>query len=124
MTLGFTHENAGTWASSDTRGRGRSTGAIAWTGKRDSKRQGTKFSYCGPRSLKRSAICRIRKLGAEHYLRKMFKFEFCLPTMGKAVPVAPEWFHEIKFDGYRLRIERDGKAERLITRGGHDWAKR
>jgi bifunctional non-homologous end joining protein LigD len=43
---------------------------------------------------------------------------FCLPTVGKAVPAGPEWFHEIKSDGYRLRIERDGDRVRLITRGG------
>ncbi|WP_338832264.1 DNA ligase [Bradyrhizobium sp. 27S5] len=48
----------------------------------------------------------------------MPKFEFCLPTVGKVVPAGPEWFHEIKFDGYRMRIERDG------DRGGHDWTKR
>jgi bifunctional non-homologous end joining protein LigD len=54
----------------------------------------------------------------------MPKFEFCLPTNGKAVPSAPEWFHEIKFDGYRLRVERDGDHVRLITRGGYDWTKR
>jgi hypothetical protein len=29
----------------------------------------------------------------------MSNFEFCLPTNGKAVPSAPEWFHEIKYDG-------------------------
>lgn len=52
------------------------------------------------------------------------KFEFCLPTMGKAIPAGPEWFHEIKWDGYRLRLERDGDQVRLITKGGHDWAKR
>ena len=28
------------------------------------------------------------------YLTCMFKFEFCLPTTGKVVPSAPEWFHE------------------------------
>ncbi|MGN8549127.1 hypothetical protein ACQPTN_32445 [Bradyrhizobium sp. 13971] len=33
----------------------------------------------------------------------MPKFEFCLPTVGKVVPAGPEWFHEIKYDGYRLR---------------------
>ena len=33
-------------------------------------------------------------------------------------------FHEIKYDGYRLRIERDGGRVRLITRGGYDWTKR
>jgi ATP-dependent DNA ligase len=54
------------------------------------------------------------------YLQPM-KFEFCIPTVGKTVPSTPEWFHEIKFDGYRLRVERDGKRVRLITRGGHDW---
>ena len=54
----------------------------------------------------------------------MFRFEFCLPTTGKVVPSAPEWFHEIKYDGFRLRVARDGARVRLITRGGHDWAKR
>jgi bifunctional non-homologous end joining protein LigD len=54
----------------------------------------------------------------------MPKFEFCLPTSGKAVPVGVEWFHEIKFDGYRLRLERDGDRVRLITKGGYDWTKR
>jgi hypothetical protein len=54
----------------------------------------------------------------------MPKFEFCLPTTGNAVPAGPDWFHEIKYDGYRLRIERDGATVRLITRGGHDWTRR
>jgi bifunctional non-homologous end joining protein LigD len=54
----------------------------------------------------------------------MPKFEFCLPTNGKSVPAGPEWFHEIKFDGYRLRVEREGNRVRLITRGGYDWTKR
>lgn len=42
------------------------------------------------------------------------RFEFCIPIAAKAVPDAPEWFHEIKFDGYRLCVERDGKRVRLI----------
>jgi bifunctional non-homologous end joining protein LigD len=54
----------------------------------------------------------------------MPKFEFCIPTVGKAVPAGAEWFHEVKYDGYRLRIERDDGRVRLITRGGHDWTKR
>jgi hypothetical protein len=59
------------------------------------------------------------------YLPAMFKaFEFCLPTLGKSVPAGLEWFHEIKYDGYRLRIERDGERVRLITRGCYDWSKR
>lgn len=58
------------------------------------------------------------------YISRMSKFEFCLPTPGKSVPAGAEWFHEIKFDGFRIRLERDGKSVRLITRGGHDWTTR
>jgi ATP-dependent DNA ligase len=51
-------------------------------------------------------------------------FEFCLPTGAKIVPDGPDWIHEIKYDGYRLRVERSGDRVRLITRGGYDWTKR
>ena len=54
------------------------------------------------------------------YIRPMSKFEFCLPTPATNVPAAPDWFHEIKYDGYRLRLERDGARVRLITKGGYD----
>jgi bifunctional non-homologous end joining protein LigD len=30
----------------------------------------------------------------------------------------------VKYDGYRLRVERDGDRVRLITKGGYDWTKR
>jgi ATP-dependent DNA ligase len=35
-------------------------------------------------------------------------FEFCLPTRSTSVPDTPDWLHEVKYDGYRLRLERDG----------------
>jgi bifunctional non-homologous end joining protein LigD len=54
----------------------------------------------------------------------MTKFEVCIPTPNKFVRAGADWFHEVKYDGYRFRIERDGKSVRLITRGGHDWTKR
>jgi hypothetical protein len=53
------------------------------------------------------------------YLRPMPGFEFCLPTTGKSVPAGAEWFHEVKYDGYRLRVERDGERVRLFTRNGY-----
>ena len=51
-------------------------------------------------------------------------FEFCLPTSATSVPDHPVWLHEVKYDGYRLRLEREGNRVRLITRGGYNWADR
>ena len=48
----------------------------------------------------------------------------CLPTRGTSVPSRSEWLHEVKYDGFRLLVHRDGDRVRLITRGGHDWTKR
>jgi len=50
--------------------------------------------------------------------------KFCLPTKSDADPTGPDWLHEVKYDGYRLRLERDGDRVRLITRGGYNWADR
>lgn len=48
----------------------------------------------------------------------------CLPTSGRVVPATPDWLHELKYDGYRLIVARDGGCVRLITRGGYDLSKR
>jgi ATP-dependent DNA ligase len=49
----------------------------------------------------------------------MFKaFEFCLPIKAASVPDRPNWLREIKYDGYRVRLERDGDRVRLITKAG------
>jgi len=44
-------------------------------------------------------------------------FDFCIPTRSTSVPDGPDWLHEVKYDGYRLRLERDGDRVRLITQG-------
>ena len=49
-------------------------------------------------------------------------FEFCIPTRGTKVPGRPEWLHEIKYDGYRIRVERD--RVRLFSRDGYGWTDR
>jgi bifunctional non-homologous end joining protein LigD len=38
----------------------------------------------------------------------MSPFKFCIPTVGTKVPAGPDWLHEIKYDVYRLRVERNG----------------
>jgi ATP-dependent DNA ligase len=40
------------------------------------------------------------------------------------VPSAAAWFHEVKQDGYRMMVVKDGDDVRLMTKGGHNWAKR
>jgi ATP-dependent DNA ligase len=40
------------------------------------------------------------------------------------VPAGPDWLYEIKHDGYRLRVRRDGDTVRLFTRRGYDWTGR
>jgi bifunctional non-homologous end joining protein LigD len=51
-------------------------------------------------------------------------FEFCFPTKSTSVPDRPIWIHEVKYDGYRVRLERDGDRVRLITKGGYNWTDR
>ena len=38
------------------------------------------------------------------------------------MPTGQDWLHEIKHDGYRLIVQRDGKRVRLFTRNGYDWS--
>ena len=40
------------------------------------------------------------------------------------MPAGPDWIHEIKHDGYRITVHREGKRVRLFTRNGHDWTDR
>jgi bifunctional non-homologous end joining protein LigD len=51
-------------------------------------------------------------------------FQPCIPTRGTKVPSGPDWLHELKYDGYRLIVVRDGDRVKLITRNGYDWTKR
>jgi bifunctional non-homologous end joining protein LigD len=48
----------------------------------------------------------------------------CIPTRSVKPPTGPDWVLEIKHDGYRLQVRRDGDAERLFTRRGYDWTGR
>src|SRR3954454_8757362 len=43
---------------------------------------------------------------------------------GSEFPAGPDWFYEIKHDGYRLIVQREGKRVRMLTRNGHDWTNR
>jgi bifunctional non-homologous end joining protein LigD len=46
----------------------------------------------------------------------------CIPTRGTKVPAGPDWLHEVKYDGFRMIVQRNGDRVRLSTRNGHDWS--
>jgi ATP-dependent DNA ligase len=61
----------------------------------------------------------FRKRVANTYLGRMFKaFDVWPPHQVYHRPHGPDWLHEVKYDGYPLRLERDGDRVRPITRGG------
>jgi ATP-dependent DNA ligase len=45
-----------------------------------------------------------------------------LPSPVQVTPTGADWLHEIKHDGFRLMVRRDGARVRLFTRNGYDWA--
>jgi bifunctional non-homologous end joining protein LigD len=51
-------------------------------------------------------------------------FQPCIPTRGKQVPHHDDWLHEVKHDGFRLIVQRDGDRVRLFTRNCYNWTSR
>jgi bifunctional non-homologous end joining protein LigD len=46
------------------------------------------------------------------------------PVLASKPPSGPDWVHEIKHDGYRIIVRRDGPAVRLYSRNAYDWTLR
>ena len=47
-----------------------------------------------------------------------------LTELVKQPPDGPDWFHEIKYDGYRIHARIDDGDVRLLTRTGLDWTRK
>lgn len=47
-----------------------------------------------------------------------------LATLENDAPDGDDWLHEIKFDGYRLQLQKDGDTVQCLTRRGLDWSHR
>lgn len=47
-----------------------------------------------------------------------------LPALFNSPPVGKNWLHEIKYDGYRIMISKDGDDVKLLTRNGKNWSSR
>lgn len=48
----------------------------------------------------------------------------CISVEAAKAPSGPGWLHEIKHDGYRMQVRKDGNRVRLFTRRGFDWTER
>jgi bifunctional non-homologous end joining protein LigD len=46
------------------------------------------------------------------------------PVKASKPPVGTDWVHEIKHDGYRIIVRRDGPTVRLYSRNAYDWTVR
>jgi bifunctional non-homologous end joining protein LigD len=46
------------------------------------------------------------------------------PVRRSKPPSGTEWVHEIKHDGYRIIVRRDGPSVRLYSRNAYDWTAR
>jgi bifunctional non-homologous end joining protein LigD len=46
------------------------------------------------------------------------------PITAARLRSGPDWVHEIKHDGYRIIVRRDGPTVRLYSRNAHDWSAR
>ena len=46
------------------------------------------------------------------------------PVVASRPPSGANWVHEIKHDGYRMIVRRDGPVVRLYSRNGNDWTAR
>jgi ATP-dependent DNA ligase len=69
---------------------------------------------------------RLRLFRASRYLATMATrrtdgfVDPCIPTLAGKPPWGADWIHEIKHDGYRLIVRRDGDTVRLFTRRGYE----
>src|SRR4029077_12917252 len=52
------------------------------------------------------------------------RFDPCLPRPASEPPAGPGWIHEIKHDGFRILAHRRGRAVRLFSRNGYNFADR
>jgi bifunctional non-homologous end joining protein LigD len=46
------------------------------------------------------------------------------PMLASTPPSGAGWVHEIKHDGYRMIVRRDGAAVRTYSHNGNDWTVR
>jgi len=64
-------------------------------------------------NMSKGSLANMKKIAATN------RYRGAVPGNGWA-----GWLHEIKHDGFRMLVRRDGAGVRLFTRNGHDWTGR
>ena len=50
--------------------------------------------------------------------------EPCVPIAAQRSPSGPDWVHEVKFDGYRSQLHKQGEEVLVYSRNGADFTRR
>ena len=66
----------------------------------------------------------VAELDGAHSMPLAEVYQPQLAKLQKATPQGDAWVHEIKFDGYRLILRKEGRTVRVLTRNQHDWTDR
>ena len=69
----------------------------------------------------------LARIAAQTHIGRMLrKTPFILPSAPvlKAPPSGAGWIHEIKFDGWRVQLHKDGEAATLYSQRGYDLTRR
>jgi bifunctional non-homologous end joining protein LigD len=48
----------------------------------------------------------------------------CSPVQRGRPPVGNDWLHEVKFDGWRIQLHKNGRGAVIYTRNGNDFTRR
>ena len=46
------------------------------------------------------------------------------PRRRERPPTGDRWVHEVKFDGYRIQLDKHGRDVKLLSKSGHDFTDR
>lgn len=107
------HSEDHVWNSKDTR-----SGNRAWY--RQNSREAPAASRKST-AMKADIGKRIKSLPSEH------QPGFIPPQLASMAEVPPSgagWLHELKLDGYRMQVRKDGSSVQMLTRTGLDWTSR
>ncbi|HEY5432120.1 MAG TPA: DNA ligase D [Coriobacteriia bacterium] len=110
-------------AEPDSAATGRTMEQIAEGGGDAGARERSLRAPAETEGLGRSASRGARGIPASP-TRLPFDAPFQLATLVDEAPVGDEWIHEVKYDGYRLRVALEHGKAKVLTRNGADWTDR